>query len=102
MARIELGAEAYDQWCEIGGVPAAGLGISLLPGANALDVSQRIKATMEELKASLPEGVEYSIPYDTTPFVEESIHEVYKTLHRGRRARAGGDPASSCKTGGPC
>jgi hydrophobic/amphiphilic exporter-1 (mainly G- bacteria), HAE1 family len=80
VARLELGAEAYDQWCEIGGVPAAGLGISLLPGANALDVSQRIKSTMEELKPSLPEGVEYSIPYDTTPFVEESIHEVYKTL----------------------
>ena len=80
VARVELGAEGYDQWSEIGGRPAAGLGISLLPGANALDVASRIKAAMEEMKPSFPDGLEYSIPYDTTPFVEESIHEVYKTL----------------------
>jgi hydrophobic/amphiphilic exporter-1 (mainly G- bacteria), HAE1 family len=80
VARVELGAEGYDQWSEIGGVSAAGLGISLLPGANALDVARRIKAAMEEMKPSFPDGLEYSIPYDTTPFVEESIHEVYKTL----------------------
>jgi HAE1 family hydrophobic/amphiphilic exporter-1 len=80
VARIELGAEGYDQWSEIGGVSAAGLGINLLPGANALDVARRIKAAMDEMKRSFPDGVEYSVPYDTTPFVEESIHEVYKTL----------------------
>ena len=80
MARIELGAEGYDQWSEVGGHAAAGLGINLLPGANALDVARKIKAAMEEMKRSFPVGVEYSVPYDTTPFVEESIHEVYKTL----------------------
>jgi hydrophobic/amphiphilic exporter-1 (mainly G- bacteria), HAE1 family len=80
VARIELGAEGYDQWSEIGGRSAAGLGINLLPGANALDVARKIKAAMEEMKGSFPDGVEYSVPYDTTPFVEESIHEVYKTL----------------------
>src|SRR5262249_31473032 len=80
VARVELGAEGYDQWSEIGGQPSAGLGISLLPGANALAVAGRIRAAMEELKPGFPDGMEYSIPYDTTPFVEESIHEVYKTL----------------------
>ena len=80
VARVELGAEGYDQWSEIGGQSSAGLGINLLPGANALDVAKRIKATMDLLQRSFPDGVTYSIPYDTTPFVEESIHEVYKTL----------------------
>jgi HAE1 family hydrophobic/amphiphilic exporter-1 len=80
VARVELGAEVYDQWVEIGGRPAAGLGISLLPGANSLDVARKVKAAMEELKGSFPDGLEYSVPYDTTPFVEESIREVYKTL----------------------
>jgi HAE1 family hydrophobic/amphiphilic exporter-1 len=80
VARVELGAEGYDTWSEIGGHPSAGLGITLLPGANALAVAEQIRAAMEELKPSFPEGMEYSIPYDTTPFVEESVHEVYKTL----------------------
>ncbi len=80
MARVELGAQGYDQWSEIGGQPSAGLGVFQLPGANALDVAGQIRAAMEELKPGFPDGMEYSIPYDTTPFVEESIHEVYKTL----------------------
>src|SRR5262249_38447261 len=51
VARVELGAEVYDQWSEIGGRPAAGLGILLLPGANSLAVARRVKTAMEELKA---------------------------------------------------
>src|SRR5947208_12330520 len=51
-----------------------------LPDANALDTRDRIRAKMDELKASFPPGVDYAIAYDTTPFVRESVHEVFKTL----------------------
>ena len=80
VARVELGAQVYDQWCEVSGKPAAGLAIFQLPGANALEVGRRARAAMEELKKTFPQGLEYSIPFDTTIFVQESIHEVYKTL----------------------
>ena len=80
VARVELGAQTYDQWCEIGGKAAAGVGVFQLPGANALDVAKKVTAAMEGLKKSFPEGLVYSIPYNPTVFVEESIREVYKTL----------------------
>jgi len=80
VARVELGGQTYDQWCDVGGKPAAGLAVYQLPGANALDVAHKIRAAMDELKKSFPRGLEYSIPFNTTIFVEESIHEVYKTL----------------------
>ena len=80
VARVELGGQVYDQWCEIGGKPAAGVAVFQLPGANALDVAKRVYAGMDTLKKDFPEGVILSYPYNTTVFVEESIHEVYKTL----------------------
>jgi hydrophobic/amphiphilic exporter-1 (mainly G- bacteria), HAE1 family len=80
VARVELGSQSYEQWCEIGGKPAATLAVFQLPGANALDVAKRVEQTMEKLKVKFPEGLEYIIPFNTTIFVEESIHEVYKTL----------------------
>ena len=80
VAHVELGSQAYDQWCEIGGKPAATLAVFQLPGANALDVAKKVEAAMERLAPSFPEGLKYVIPFDTTIFVEESIHEVYKTL----------------------
>ncbi|AGA25370.1 efflux RND transporter permease subunit [Singulisphaera acidiphila] len=80
VARVELGGQTYDQWCDVGGKPAAGVAVYQLPGANALDVATKIRAAMDELKKSFPRGLEYSIPFNTTIFVEESIHEVYKTL----------------------
>jgi hydrophobic/amphiphilic exporter-1 (mainly G- bacteria), HAE1 family len=80
VARVELGSQVYDQWCEIGGKPAATLAIFQLPGANALDVAKKVRETMEKLKPSFPDGLEYTVPFNTTIFVEESIHEVYKTL----------------------
>jgi HAE1 family hydrophobic/amphiphilic exporter-1 len=80
VAKIELGAQVYDQWCEIRGKPAAGIGVFQLPGANALDVARKVRAAMAEMKPSFPEGVEVSFPFNPTAFVEESIHEVYKTL----------------------
>jgi hydrophobic/amphiphilic exporter-1 (mainly G- bacteria), HAE1 family len=80
IARVELGGQVYDQWCDVSGRPAAGIAIFQLPGANALDVANQVVDAMEKLKPDFPEGVEYSTPYDTTIFVRESINEVYKTL----------------------
>ncbi len=81
VARVERGAQVYDQWCDVAGIPAAGMAIYQLPGANALAVAADIKKAMETLKKSFPEDVVYSIPFNTTLFVEESIAEVYKTLY---------------------
>ncbi len=81
IARVELGAQSYSRDFTLDGKPAAGIGIFLLPAANALDVSNRIAAKMEELKKNFPEGLEYSIPFNTTWFVSASIDEVYKTLY---------------------
>ncbi len=80
VARVELGAQTYDQWCEIGGQPAASLLVYQLPGANALRVAENVKAAMAELQTKFPKGIEAIVPFDTTKFVEESIYEVYKTL----------------------
>ncbi|WLD13366.1 efflux RND transporter permease subunit [Planctellipticum variicoloris] len=80
VARVELGAQTYDQWCEIAGQPAASLLVYQLPGANALQVAENVKHAMHELERNFPEGIEAIIPFDTTIFVEESIYEVYKTL----------------------
>src|SRR5439155_16406245 len=51
-----------------------------LPGSNALDVAGRVRGKMEELKDRFPRGLDYAIVYDTTPFINESIREVFKTL----------------------
>jgi HAE1 family hydrophobic/amphiphilic exporter-1 len=80
VARVELGAQTYDQWCEIGGQPAASLLVYQLPGANALSVAENVKAEIVVLQKTFPKGIEAIIPFDTTTFVEESIYEVYKTL----------------------
>ena len=80
VARIELGAQSYDQDSLLDGKPAIGIGIYQLPGANALDVDKQVRATMEQLKKNFPSGVDYKIVYDTTEFVTASIVEVVKTL----------------------
>src|SRR3954453_19712240 len=80
VARIELGAQTYDTYTEIRGVPAAGLGIFQLPGANPLDVARQSIAMIKELSKGFPPGMEYKIPFNPTTFVEESINEVYKAL----------------------
>lgn len=80
VARVELGAQQYDQICHLDGQPSVGLAVFQLPGSNALQVADEIKKKMEELSQSFPEGLKYKIVYDTTPFVEQSIHEVFKTL----------------------
>jgi HAE1 family hydrophobic/amphiphilic exporter-1 len=80
VARVELGSQAYDQWCEINGRPAATLAVFQLPGANALDVADAVREAMKEIAPAFPAGMKHIVPFDTTVFVEESIGEVYKTL----------------------
>ncbi|MBX3441102.1 MAG: multidrug efflux RND transporter permease subunit [Planctomyces sp.] len=80
IARVELGAQTYDQFNLRQGQPTANIGIYQLPGANALQVAEDVLAAMERLSGSFPEGMAYSVPLDTTRFVDASIHEVYKTL----------------------
>jgi hydrophobic/amphiphilic exporter-1 (mainly G- bacteria), HAE1 family len=80
VGRVELGAQTYSEIFTLDGQPSAGIGIFQTPGANALDVERAVKAKMEELARQFPQGLVYSIPFDTTVFVNQSIHEVYKTL----------------------
>jgi len=80
VARVELGSKDYDFTGLYNGKPATLVGIFLQPGANALDVGDTVKATVAALARDFPQGLTYSIPYDTTRFVEVSIREVVKTL----------------------
>jgi HAE1 family hydrophobic/amphiphilic exporter-1 len=80
IGRAELGAQTYSESFNLDGRPAAGIAISLLPEANAIAVSNEVKAKMDELAKSFPEGLVYGIPYDTTKFVRAAIAEVYRTL----------------------
>ncbi|EBS5669783.1 hydrophobe/amphiphile efflux-1 family RND transporter [Salmonella enterica subsp. enterica serovar Stanley] len=80
VARIELGGENYNVVARINGKPASGLGIKLATGANALDTATAIKAKLAELQPFFPQGMKVVYPYDTTPFVKISIHDVVKTL----------------------
>ncbi len=80
VARVELGAQNYNQSCTFDGHPSVGLSIYQLPGTNALDVADRVHAKMKELKKRFPDGVDYDIAYDTTPYIRESVGEVFNTL----------------------
>ena len=80
VARVELGAQNYNQACTFDGHPSVGLGVRLLPGTNALDVANGVRKKMDELKTRFPDGVDYQIAYDITPFIRESVADVVKTL----------------------
>ena len=81
VARIELGAQSYDQANTVNGQPAIALAVFLQSGANALDVAKAVRNKMAELKKDrFPDGVDYLIPYDTTRFVSASIKAVVHTL----------------------
>ncbi len=80
VARLELGAQAYDQFTTVDGKPTVGIGIFLQSGANALKVAGAVRATMAELSKTFPQGVSYLFPYDTTRVVDASIREVIYTL----------------------
>jgi HAE1 family hydrophobic/amphiphilic exporter-1/multidrug efflux pump len=80
VARIQLAATDYTRSSRLSGRPVALLGVYQLPDANALDVSQKVRATLEELSHRFPPGISYVIPLDTSDFVRESIKEVEITL----------------------
>ncbi|MCG3462278.1 efflux RND transporter permease subunit [Xenorhabdus bovienii] len=80
VAVVELGAESYSIIGRFNGNSAAGIGIKLATGANALDTSKAVKKALAEMAPFFPHGLTVVYPYDTTPFVKISIFEVVKTL----------------------
>ena len=80
VARVELGAKNYDVSSYLDGQPSTLLAAFQLPGSNALQTATQIRATMDRLAQRFPSGVEYRIVYDTTEFINESVHAVYHTL----------------------
>jgi multidrug efflux pump len=80
VARVEMAAVNYNMSCTFDGQPAVGLSVYQLPGTNALDVDNAVRAKMEELKVRFPDGMRYTIAYDITPFIRESVDEVFYTL----------------------
>ena len=80
VARVTLGAKNEDISGSVNGRPAVSLAVFQLPDANALDTAVDVKAKVAELAKDFPSGVDWEIRYDTTPFISESIAEVFKTL----------------------
>ena len=80
VADVELGAMSYNQTCTLDGQPSVALSVYQLPGSNALQVAKAVKDKMAELQKRFPPGLGYKIVYDTTPFINESIREVFNTL----------------------
>ncbi|MFY9510641.1 MAG: efflux RND transporter permease subunit [Rubrivivax sp.] len=80
VARIELGAQAYATSARLNGTPATGIGVQLSPTGNALATAAAVRAKMDELQRYFPQGVAYSIPYDSSRFVKISISQVAETL----------------------
>ncbi len=80
VARVEMGASEYALRSLLNNQPAVAIPVFEAPGANALQLSDNVRKTMEELKKDFPDGVDYSIVYDPTQFVRSSIHAVVETL----------------------
>ena len=90
VARVELGAQSYDAFTTLDGNPTIGIAVYLQSGANALQVADAVRAKMDELAKGFPTGVTRDRPFDTTRFVQASIHEVIITLLDGGGAGAAG------------
>ena len=80
VARVSLEAQSYNTESGINGRNAAVVNIYMLPGANAMEVAENVRAEMKEISDSFPEGMSYNIPFDATTYISESIHHVYRTL----------------------
>ncbi|KEQ02268.1 MULTISPECIES: efflux RND transporter permease subunit [Pseudorhizobium] len=80
VAQVEIGQESYGSSSRQNGLPSTGFAVNLATGANALDTAARVKAALADIGPTLPEGVEITYPYDTTPFVQLSIEKVVHTL----------------------
>lgn len=80
IGRVALGAQNYTTNSYLSAQPAVGIGISQLPGSNALKTAQEVRKTMAELGQNFPPGMEYRIIYDPTVFISESVNAVYHTI----------------------
>ena len=80
VARLELGASDYALRSLLNNKPAVAIPIFQAPGSNALELSNNVRKTMEELKQRFPQGIDYKIVYDPTSFVRDSIKAVVETL----------------------
>ncbi|UZR29602.1 efflux RND transporter permease subunit [Methylococcus mesophilus] len=80
LARVELSQQTYANYAEVSGHKSTQIVVYTLPGANAIDVGEQIKKMMEKMSQDFPDGLKYAIHYDTTKFIEQSIHAVYETL----------------------
>jgi multidrug efflux pump len=80
IGRVQLGAKSLDIVSKLDGNPCVNIAVFQLPDANALDTADRVRARIEELRERFPPGVDYSTAFDTTPFIRESVNEVFKTL----------------------
>lgn len=80
IASVEIGRESYSTTAKLRGGPVAAIAVYQLPGANALNVSERVRTEMNRLATYFPEGVKYEITLDTTEFIRASISGIYSTL----------------------
>lgn len=80
VARVDIGSESYNFSSRLNGKPTAAVGIQMSSGANAVATANAVKAKMEQLKGFFPAGIDYAVPYDTSPFVSASIEKVVHTL----------------------
>ncbi|MCU1742162.1 MULTISPECIES: efflux RND transporter permease subunit [Pseudomonas] len=80
VARVEIGSQDYQYGTRLNGKPSTAFSVQLSPGANALHTATLVRAKLDELSRYFPAGVEYKIPYDTSPFVKVSITKVIYTL----------------------
>ncbi len=80
VAQVVRGSQQYEQSCTLNSKPSVALSVYQLPGSNALDTAREVYDKMEELQKRFPEGIEYRIVYDTTPFIRESVRDVFETL----------------------
>jgi hydrophobic/amphiphilic exporter-1 (mainly G- bacteria), HAE1 family len=80
VARVEMGAQNDDNYSRLNGQPAVAIGIYLSPGANAIQTAAAVKATLDKVRARLPDGLQAKVTYDSTVFVNDTIREVVKTL----------------------
>ncbi len=80
LARVELGSQVYNVNGKFNGSPATVLAVYQAPGANALDVAEGVLSRLDELSKSFPDDMEYSVPFNTTDFVQKSLDDVVETL----------------------
>ena len=80
VARVEMGAQNDDMFNRLNGKPAVVIGLYLSPGANAIQTAAAVRATLDKVSARFPKGLEAGVKYDSTTFVNDTIHEVLKTL----------------------